>query len=119
MSKWIKNFDELAVTPLRHDALSIIEAGLFAVDTKSVIQSDIKWDETSKTICIQEKNICFSDYEKIYFVGIGKCAVLAGETIEEMLGDNLTAGIVLDVREGSSKKLSHLWEHTHYQAEKT
>lgn len=105
MRHWITNYDELATTPLRADALSIIEAGLDAVDTHTVITRDLEWDASTKTLCVHGRDICFSDYEHIYFVGFGKCAVDAGLAIEEKLGDALTAGIVIDVRTAPFKKI--------------
>jgi glycerate 2-kinase len=105
---FIANTDALGTTELRRDALRIIEAGLSAVDTRTVIREDVSWDAGTKTLCVRGWNICFSNYEHIYFVGLGKCAVDAGHEIESLLGDALTAGVVLDVQAGSFRKLRSL-----------
>lgn len=99
----IKNYDALATNALRRDALDILEAGYEAILTRNIIHSAITREEN--TICIKGMNVCFDDYERVFFIGIGKCAVDAAQTIEEIIGDKLTQGIVLDVRSGVFHKL--------------
>ncbi len=99
----IKNYDALATNPLRKDALDILEAGYEAILTKNVIRGAVTRE--GDTICIKEMNVCFDDYERVFFVGVGKCAVDAGEALEEIIGDKITEGIVLDVKSGIFKKL--------------
>lgn len=100
----IKNYDALATNPMRKDALDILEAGYEAILTKNVIRGAVTRE--GNTICIKDMNVCFDDYERIFFVGVGKCAVDAAEELEDIIGDNLTEGIVLDVKSGIFKKLT-------------
>lgn len=100
----IKNYAALATNPLRKDALDILEAGYEAILTKNVVRRAVTRE--GNTICIKDMNVCFDDYERIFFVGVGKCAVDAAETLEDIIGDNLTEGIVLDVKSGIFKKLT-------------
>jgi glycerate-2-kinase len=102
----IKNFDQLATTPLRRDALTILEAGYQAVETGRVIRDEveIKGDD----ICIKGRNICLSDHERVFFIGIGKCAVDASLVFEELLGERIEDGIVLDVKNGIFRRLRSL-----------
>lgn len=102
----ILNRKELSVTSLRADSLEILNAGLVSIDTKVAVRELLEWDEENKTLCIGEIKTCFSDFERIFVVAIGKCAVAASEALEELLGDNITGGIVLDVASGNFKKLS-------------
>lgn len=99
----IKNIDSLATTPLRRDALQILEAGYEAVLTERVLREEVEVKDGD--ICMKGRNICLSDYKRIYFVGIGKCAVDSALIFEELLGDMLTDGITLDVKEGVFKKI--------------
>ena len=99
----IKNLDVLGTTPLRRDALAILEAGYEAVLTERVIHDEVEIKDGD--ICLKDRNICLSDYERIFFVGIGKCAVDASRVFEEFLGDRITDGIVLDVKKGEFKRL--------------
>ncbi len=99
----IKNIDALGTTPLRRDALEILEAGYEAVLTERVIREEVEMK--GGDICIKERNLCLSDYERVFFVGVGKCAVDASVVFEELLGDRLTEGIVLDVKSGVFNRL--------------
>lgn len=99
----IKNFNVLATTPLRRDALAIIEAGYEAVLTERVIANEVEL--RGEDICIKDKSICLSDYDRVFFVAIGKCAVDASTEFERILGDRITDGIVIDVKSGVFKRL--------------
>lgn len=99
----IKNFDALATTAHRRDALKILEAGYEAVLTEVVMREEIRVD--GDTICIKDMDLCLSDFERVFFVGIGKCAVDASLAIERILGERITDGIVLDVKEGVFQRL--------------
>ena len=99
----IKNFDTLATTSLRHDALAILETGYEAVLTERVIESEVEL--RGEDICIKGRSICLSDYDRVFFVGIGKCAVDASLVFERILGDRITDGVVIDVKSGIFKRL--------------
>lgn len=106
----IKNLDALGTTPLRRDALHILEAGYEAVLTDRVIESEVEM--RGEDICIKGKNICLSDYERVFFIGIGKCAVDASMVFERILGDRITDGVVIDVKSGIFKRMrSHVGTH--------
>jgi glycerate-2-kinase len=93
----IKNFHELSSTELRVSALRIAEVGLRAIDTSFIIEKNIKVQEDS--IIVGGVPFRGDKGGKVFFVGIGKCSGEAGLKIEEILGEKLTAGIVLDVKE--------------------
>ena len=95
----ILNKEELATNPLRKDALEILEAGLEVIDTEKILQK--KFPDIVK-------NFDLKSYNKIFFVGIGKCALDGAKVIEEILGDYLTEGIVLDIKQGNLKKIRSL-----------
>jgi glycerate-2-kinase len=99
----IKNADALSTTPLRRDAVDVLEAGYQAVLTDRVIREEVRVD--GEYMEIKGRRIVLSDYERILFIGIGKCAVDAATVLEELLGAYLTDGIVLDVKEGSFARL--------------
>lgn len=104
MGHLIQNFDSLARTPLRHDALAILEAGYDAVNTHKVIREEVTLQ--GDDICVKQLNICVTDYERVYVIAIGKCAVDAAQALEEILGLHITDGVVLDVKSGIFEKLS-------------
>jgi glycerate-2-kinase len=90
----IKNFDTLAVNDLRRDALAIAEAGYEAIHTERVVRDKVQ--VVSDELHISDKVFKITG-RRVYFVGVGKCAISAGRTIENILGDALTAGVALDV----------------------
>ena len=109
---YIKNYSELATTTAREDALSILEAGYEAINTERVIRSKVKMD--NGTLIIADKNFNLSQYESIYFVGIGKCALEAGRVMESIMGEYIRDGVVIDSVKGRLEKIrtyvgTHPW----------
>lgn len=92
----IKNLNELATTSLRRDALAILQAGYDAVQTEQVIRDEV--EVHGNDICIKGQNICLSNFERVFYVAVGKCAVDASHVLEELLGERIADGIVLDVK---------------------
>lgn len=92
----IQNFEELATSPLRRDALTILEAGYEAINPRALIMSKVSLK--GEELCIEDNTYTCSSYERIFFIGIGKCGVDAAAAFEEILGERITDGIVLDVR---------------------
>jgi len=106
----IKNFDELAVTSLHKDALEILEAGYDAINTEKVISSKVKVENNH--LFINDKDINLESYERVVFVGIGKCAADAAISFEKLLGEHLSGGIIIDVRGVTLQKItSHVGTH--------
>lgn len=97
----IKNFEELAISTKRIDALSILDAGLVAVDTRTVIQNAVFVEDG--ILHITGASYILSDFERVRVVGVGKCSVEAVNALEDTLGDILVDGIALDVVSGISK----------------
>ena len=92
----IKNFDELAVSDARRALLTIAEAGLEAIDTTVVLREMIKLD--SDQLTIGTERIDLAAIGKIVFIAIGKCSSEAGTVAEEILGDRIARGVVVDVK---------------------
>ena len=88
------NFDALAVTPLRTDALAIVETGYTAIDIGSAITQRLRIENDALHVDDAAYPI---GGRRVFFIGIGKCAFVAAEAVEKLLGDQLTAGIALDV----------------------
>lgn len=101
--KVIKNSEELSTTQLRKDALAILEAGYQAIMTKEVMRKE--FDVNGQQLKVDGHIFQLSNYERIFFVGIGKCSLDAGEVVEEKLGAWLTDGIILDVRGAPLQRL--------------
>ncbi len=93
------------MTKLRRDALDILAVGLSAIETKRVMRETLDWKAETKTLCLPNLQLCFADYERVFFIAFGKCAVAAAEVAEEIFGGELAGGVVLDVQSGVFSKL--------------
>lgn len=90
----IRNFEALAQNELRLDALSIAEAGYAAINIGIALEHRLRIEQDELRIDTQSYPLAS---RRVYFVGVGKCAFVAAEAIEKILGDTLTGGIALDV----------------------
>jgi len=98
-----KNYASIATTGLRRDALSIVEAGLHAIETQTaVLQSMTLKKDVLK---IGDKTFRLKSYRRIFVVGIGKASLEAAKALEKILGDRITDGIILDVKQGNLKRM--------------
>ena len=108
----IQNAEALTVSDLRRDALSIAEAGYEAINTERVVNSKLKIANGELHIADKIYKI---DGRKVFYVGVGKCAISAGRAIEKILGNALADGIALDADDtnpnNSSKIKVHIGTH--------
>ena len=94
MGREIQNFEALATTDTRRDALAIAEAGYAAIDVGSALEHGLRIENDA--LSINGKTYPLAG-RRIFFVGVGKCAFTAARTVEKILDGRLTAGIALDV----------------------
>jgi glycerate 2-kinase len=100
----MRNFEILAAnSPLREKALEIAEAGLQAIDTREIVARQVRLTDT--TLEIAGEAIQLSAVNQILVIAVGKCGLEAGMTLEQILGERLSAGVVVDVHEGTLEKL--------------
>ena len=92
--QWIKNFDKLARTTPRRDALDILEAGYNSINTTCVVRKNIQVNETTLTVRGQEFQI--NDYENIFLIGFGKGSCEAVFEINSILTTHIKKGVVID-----------------------
>lgn len=113
----IENKEALGTTELRRDTLQIIEAGLASLDTAKVVHDNLELE--SDTLTIASKTYRLPDIEHIYVLGVGKCSLDAARAIESVLGDHITEGLVIDVRDDSPPERIKVRAGTHpYPSEK-
>jgi len=106
----IKNKDDLKQNDLRSHALTIFEAGLESVSTKNAIKSNISLE--GDVLSVHSKKYQLHPEGKIIIIAVGKCALDAGQVLEEVLGDKVSGGGVLDIRESKLGKLK-VFKGTH------
>jgi len=110
MEHIIKNYGELATNPLRGDALDILEAGYDAILTKEAIKNTVI--KTGDEIRFKDENVRLSEYERIFVVAVGKCAVEASAVLQDILGEKITDGVVIDIKRSEFQKM-HSFIGTH------
>lgn len=106
MIRSIKNFETLAENDARRDALAIVEAGYAAIDVEAAIIREVR--TMGDMLCVGERICSISSAKRIFFVGIGKCAIAAARAVEATLGEKLAGGIALDVSDVSGHGLKKI-----------
>lgn len=89
---FVKNFDQLAITPERKILLELIEAGISSIQPENVLKN------------FNIPNI--EQYKNIYLIGFGKGSAKISKIIEGKLNDKLTEGYVIDVTSEQFKKIN-------------
>lgn len=92
----IQNFDVLATSTLREDALTLALVGYDAMDVGAELKR--KLILTGESLSIGDTDYSLAG-RHLFFVGVGKCAFVAAEAIQQIFGDRLTSGIALGVGE--------------------
>ena len=98
----IKNFAALAQTPAREAALKLAEAALESIETRAVIRRAVSFDQSE--IKINNMVVPLETNGRIFVVGIGKCSLEAVLELEQILGDRITDGVVIDIRRSELPK---------------
>jgi len=97
----IKNFEILASSPLRKQALQIAEAGFEAINTKQAVRKNFLYNTKKQKLKIFQKEFDLKKFKRIVCVGFGKAALEAVTEIQSILKDKIACGYVLDLKEGS------------------
>ncbi|OGL72391.1 hypothetical protein A3D72_00975 [Candidatus Uhrbacteria bacterium RIFCSPHIGHO2_02_FULL_57_19] len=103
MESIIKNIAALSKSPIRRDALAILEAGLAAVNVRTAIRRSVSFRKSS--LLVSGKRFDLRRFDHIYVFAIGKAAADASAALEEILGSRITDGIALDVKRRRLKRI--------------
>jgi glycerate 2-kinase len=118
----IQNFDALATTPLRRDALMIAEAGLEAIDTKAVVKQGVRLENDTLVISTCDVDTPHIDIacryplagvKRVMAAAVGKCAFAAAEALEDVLGERLAGGVAIGVHPAGPLKKIQAFQGTH------
>jgi len=96
----IQNFEQLATSSLRKKVLRIAEAGFFAINTKAAVNSAVVYDEKKKKLTVRGQIFDLKHFKKVICIGFGKSAFDAVSELHNKLGQFITAGYVIDLKEG-------------------
>ena len=101
----IKNFEQLATSPLRRQALKIAEAGFKAINTTKAVQKNFIYDQEKDRLAVLGQEFKLDGYKRIILVGFGKAALEAATAINQILGDKISKGLVIDLKQGYLKNI--------------
>jgi glycerate-2-kinase/glycosidase len=93
----------MSLSKLRQDALTIFNAGLKAADPKVAVHKYMQQDR--QNLIVDGKNYNLDEFDKIYVVGGGKAGASMAAAVEEILGDQISEGII-NVKYGHTEELS-------------
>jgi glycerate-2-kinase len=102
----IQNFDQLASSSLRKQALLIAEKGLEAIHTNGAVKQAVRFDVEANTIVIQGHTYELSQVNRVLVVGFGKAAFEAVRTLYDILGERIECGLVVDLKGDSQGTLT-------------
>ena len=91
--RWIKNYDELAISPVRRQVLVIIEAGYDAIATDQVVARSVSVD--GNTLRVGGQKFDLSGTRHIHVIGFGKASCQAAAALEKVLGSRIGSGVVI------------------------
>ena len=100
---FIKNFKKLAKTPLRKNALEIIESGFWAIYPPNVFKKEISLK--GDILTIKNEKINLEKFKNIYFIGIGKAAAFSAKYFSQILGNRITEGAIIDIQKIKLSKI--------------
>src|SRR3989344_6223455 len=99
----IKNYDDLNVSPERKILLDFIETALNFIQPEQVFSKNIKLNDN--ILQIKDDQYDLNNYSNIYLLGFGKGSAENSKLLEELLGEKLTAGYVIDTTEEQFSKI--------------
>jgi hypothetical protein len=67
-----QNYDTIATTPLRRDALAIADAAYEAIDTDTVVRAALSLE--GDTIVANGQRSSLADYDRVRVIGFGKAS---------------------------------------------
>lgn len=110
MNHRIRNFTELAKSPLRSRALSVAEEAYAAIDTGSIVRSHLSC--VGSTLSVGGQTYDLSAFRRVRVVGFGKVSCKAAEAVEALLRNHVSDGAIIGVRPGACGVID-LAEGTH------
>ncbi len=91
---WIKNFDALATSGVRRDALRILEAGYDSIDPAEVLRTKVSVSGASLTI--RERSFDLKPFKNVFLVGFGKGSCAAVSELYSLLKARIKKSVVID-----------------------
>ena len=94
-----------AQTRLRQDALSVFHSALAAVDPEEAVRRHLRIE--AGTLSVGSQSYELNAFERILVVGAGKAVAPMAKALEDLLGDRITAGMLV-VKDGHGLPLTKI-----------
>ena len=95
----IQNFEQLATSVLRRQALNIAEAGLRAINTRQSFEKGFFYNARKDSLSILGRQYNLSQYKNVYCLAFGKAAWEGITAVSQILGDRLTSGFAIGIEQ--------------------
>ncbi len=102
-NRWIQNYNQLAITEERQKVLEIVNAGFDAISTEKVMRSQVRLQ--GNILFIQDRHFDLNQYNRVLVLGFGKASAKAAVSLERILGEKITAGIVISIKQAPTKTI--------------
>src|SRR5664279_6493638 len=102
---YVKNYDTLATNDNRKVVLDLIEAAFTSVAPQEVFKQNFSLN--GDILKIQDNTYDLSKFDRLFLLGFGKGSAGNCKILEELLGDKVTDGYVIDVVEDEHFKKLH------------
>jgi glycerate 2-kinase len=102
--RFIQNFNQLATSESRKVVLELMETAYDAIQPHNALKRNVSLD--GSTLNISTKQFNLDDFERVYLVGFGKGSAGIASLIENILGERLTGGWVIDASEAPLQKIA-------------
>ncbi len=89
-------FNKSALAPnptTRQKIIPILEAALVSVDPKGAVLAVLQRD--GDTLTVGDRHYNLTDYRRVFVIGAGKAGAPMTQAVEEILGDRISAGLVV------------------------
>ncbi len=97
MMHTIQNFDALATSKQRKDALEIVESAFASIDTKTVLHKAVQ--VTDGILKVGGTTFVLAEYRNVYIIGFGKVSCKAAFVLEKLLDGRVKDGAVVGIKE--------------------
>lgn len=97
MIQTVTNFNTLATTDGRRDALNIVEAAFSSIDTANILRKSVTVIDEIMTIMGERFDL--REYRHIYIIGFGKVSCKAAYVLEDILKGKVKEGAVVGIKE--------------------
>lgn len=104
----IQNYHELAVSPETRSVLKIAEAGYVAINTKTAVENQVKYNSINDELEVKNKKIKFQKNGKLIIIGFGKASGETAAALEKILQHRITGGAVIDIQKYDLKRIESL-----------